>query len=921
MMKAFRYSLGTLLLALILVSCNYVIPVPETNSSGETNIIESISDVPGNARDDILSPLTALSSGEIHGEVTFPLTGGLDSNNSITLPPRANINEARFDLTSQPLENITIPHNHDYTDTVNNSAWKGAFTGTSPTSPPADYMDAPYDGVDYNNVVFSDDQYAEIILNDGKSPYQLFEFTVNETSVKEIYLFFEGLGYYRVGMANYHYNVTLYLYNQSFNQWDNVAQKNERQPPAGDFIMSYIIDTNHTDFIDDQNKLYLMAVGPYDPTPDTRDEYLRCDRAFINVKTLENIYPSKVTLDIGNDGNIEWTKNEIFSGEVTISDDVGLAASLQEISDNGSELDDIFIPIAIGSGTGGTIIIDNIFISFTQRPYNSPPGLSRLIPPDFLEFAEDSSDGNNLLDLSDFFEDDDQVNLSFEIVLNHKEINASIDPDKIHMDFTSEKNYFGTQTFQVKAVDRGVDGIPNTGDELSILSNIFNVTVYPTNDEPVLLELNGTPVLPEQIEAGLILDVWEDLPETFIYYCFDVDGDIPSYSIIHLPTTPSWIELVPDTDNTSVFKLMIHAINENIGWFNSTIIISDENGSEPLSLEVNISIFVHNTNDRPRFTLLGENAPEDNSMRMDVLERNWLNFTIEATDPDPNDRLTFFTNRTDGQGDDDIPGMELIPDPDNMKGEIKFHAYVAPGIYPVNLSVSDLAGTFDWVNLKITVMDVNEFPVAGILRFSGGEQNLSVVIVAEGFVDPDGDPLIYDWDMGDDMGAYLGLELMKVNHSYLTSGNYTVKLGLIDGRGGSLEVNISITVTAPLGDSGGNENESDNDETPDPEDNNGKDSVGEEKSFLESGGMWLLLGIILLLLVAGIGFISLKKTKKDDRTPKPDNVGILASSTPSNESSSDPMKPDSSGSSDEDAENLEPKIKSENLEATDESTS
>ncbi len=916
-MKAFRSSIGILFLAMILVSSPYLIPISEQDFTGATykkGMMRSTT-VPKDTRDDIYSPLTNLSSGDSQAEISFPMTGGIDSNNSITLPPRITINEARFNLTSKPLENVTISHVHDYTDTINNSAWKGAFTGTSPASPPADYMDVPYDGVDYNNVIFSDDLYVECILRDGKSPYQLFEFTVNETSIKEIYLFFEGLGYYRVGMANYHYNVTLFIFNESFNQWDNIAQKNERQPPAGDFTMSHIISTNHTDYIDDQNKLYLMAVGPYDPSPDTRDEWLRCDRAFINVKTLETIHPSNITLDVGNDGKFEWVKNNIFTGEVTISDDEGLAVSLQQIIDNGSEINDIVIPIMIGSGSGGSIIIDTLFISFEKKPFNPTPILSRLIPSDFLEFAEDSDEGDNLLDLSDFFKDDDQGNLSYEIILNHKEINASIDPDGVHMDFSSIKDYYGRKSFQVKALDLGLDGIRDTEDDLSNISNIFNVTVYPTNDAPVLRKLNSTIVLPEQIQEGFRLDVWEDLPANFVFDCFDVDGDILSYSIMDQISSPGKIDMITDTQNRSIVEITIHATNENIGWFNTSIIISDDNGSGPLFLKINLSIFIHNTNDGPGIIMVGENIPDNNFLKLDVPERNWLNFTIEASDPDPDDRLSFSCNRTDGLGNDDLAGMELIQDPDTMIGRFSFQAEIAPGNYLVNISVSDLAGAYDWVNMKITVLDVNENPVVGILDVHGGEQNLSVVIVAKGFTDPDGDPLMYDWDLGDDMGEYLGLELIQVNHTYKISGNYTVKLGLIDGRGGSLEVNITIQVTAPPDDIDDNGNEIEDDDTSGPDDNNSKDSGGVEKSILESNLIWIVGGTLLLLLVVGIIFIVLgrnrKKEENDDTEP---SIQSDETSPPSNEISGDDSFQD-------ETEKPEVMIKSENLESTDESDS
>ena len=863
-MNCFRYCLSILLITFGLVGSMYVIPAPHNlDEQNFCNTKSPYSDiVQEDGRSDISSPVTTLGSGESSTELTFPLEGGMDSNESLILPPDIDIQEARFNLTGRPLENVTVSHRHDFTDTVNNSAWKGGFNGTIPDSAPVTYMeDGDFNDADYNNVLLSDDAWAETTLNDGRSPYQMFQFTVNETNITEIYVFFEGLGYYKIGMANYWYNVTLFIYNDSFAQWD-IVQKVFDKMPGPDVNLGKIIESDFSDYIGVQNKLYLMATGPNDPNPDSTDEWLRCDRTYINVKTLETIFPSEVSLDIGNDGHCEWSEPGKFSEEVLISDNARLAFSLQQIIDNGSGIENIEIPIAVGTATAGTIIIDDIFISFRLKPKNSPPVLSRSIPADLLGFYEDTDEGDDLLNISDFFSDAEHENLSFKITINHGEINASLDPDGFYLDFISQKDFFGKRPFQVKALDPGLDGIWETGDELSCLSNIFNVTVYPTNDAPIIIGINNSPLDPEKIHEGLTLRILEDIPEAFIFQCRDVDEDDLSFSISTNLPSPGKIELIDNSTNSMNIEMIVSATGENVGLFDTILTVSDSNGSIPLSITVNLTLEIKNTNDPPQIIELNGKKPLGHSMNLDVLEREWLNFTLVVVDPDPDEMLTFSCSRTDELGNDEIPTMDFYPNADEMSASFHFLAAQEPGIYPVNFTVKDRYGANDWVEVEITVSDVNENPVPGVVNMQGGKGNLTIDMLAEGFFDPDGDPLIYDWDMGDGKGAYFGLELTRINHTFENSGNYTVTLKLVDGRGGETVVDITLNITAPLDDPlNPDGNESQDDDTHDP---NAEDESGSEEKGFKAVGAWILT-IFIILLLASIVIFNLLRKKRNDR--------------------------------------------------------
>ena len=177
----------------------------------------------------------------------------------------------------------------------------------------------------------------------------------------------------------------------------------------------------------------------------------------------------------------------------------------------------------------------------------------------------------------------------------------------------------------------------------------------------------------------------------------------------------------------------------------------------------------------------------------------------------------------------------------------------------------------------------------GKINVSGGKENLSIEIFAEGFVDPDGDPLIYDWDMGDGNGTYFGLQLTEVSHTYEKGGNYTVTLKLMDGRGGEAVVEIILNITAPPDDPlDPDGNESQDDDVLGPDDTPDKDESGSEEKGIKAVGAWILTSFIILLLAFVVIFVLLsKKRKNQNESQNRDNKNV---STQAEECSSHPVK-------------------------------
>jgi PKD repeat protein len=76
------------------------------------------------------------------------------------------------------------------------------------------------------------------------------------------------------------------------------------------------------------------------------------------------------------------------------------------------------------------------------------------------------------------------------------------------------------------------------------------------------------------------------------------------------------------------------------------------------------------------------------------------------------------------------------------------HAYAAPGVYTVTLTVTDLAGGVGTDTLTVTIVD--EPPVADAGGAYEGVEGVSVTLDASASYDPQGDPLTYRWDFDSD---------------------------------------------------------------------------------------------------------------------------------------------------------------------------
>ncbi|MBN1575077.1 MAG: tandem-95 repeat protein, partial [Chitinispirillaceae bacterium] len=121
------------------------------------------------------------------------------------------------------------------------------------------------------------------------------------------------------------------------------------------------------------------------------------------------------------------------------------------------------------------------------------------------------------------------------------------------------------------------------------------------------------------------------------------------------------------------------------------------------------------------------------------------------------------------------------------------HSYTTAGSYTAKLKVSDGKGGSDSTTLTISVA-ANRAPTAkATVTPASGNAPLTVTFNGSGSTDPDGDALTYTWHFDDGSNDTVRA---TVSHTYTTAGTYDAKLTVSDGKGGSDDTTVAISVAA-----------------------------------------------------------------------------------------------------------------------------
>jgi len=151
----------------------------------------------------------------------------------------------------------------------------------------------------------------------------------------------------------------------------------------------------------------------------------------------------------------------------------------------------------------------------------------------------------------------------------------------------------------------------------------------------------------------------------------------------------------------------------------------------------------------------------------------------ESTDPD-GDPLTYDWSFDDGGSADTVSG---------------FHTFVDPGLYNIDLVVTDTHGEQSTMtrSVLVTAPD-NELPTAGFTAAPlSGSVPLTVVFNAAASDDPDGTIASYEWDFGDS-GSATGV---NTTHTYTSQGAYIVTLTVTDNEDATDTATVAILVASP----------------------------------------------------------------------------------------------------------------------------
>jgi hypothetical protein len=472
-------------------------------------------------------------------------------------------------------------------------------------------------------------------------------------------------------------------------------------------------------------------------------------------------FPSDVSMDVGNDGDIEWShaglfedaeytgsfKNELqqhvnsitpgaadrygvrmvevpvklsmptstgrigiyeldvkYNWTTTVAGDRMVDELNELIPDEGSG--DMDINIKVEAITAGKIRMTDLHVEFNERPKLLGP------PSGVLNVPEDDT-VDHLLDLATLFRDDymDSKDLAYAVVSvdypsedeGANYVTASVVDGhwlRVSAERTPNTHWFGPVDMVIEATDDGGQG----DILLTTATDTFRVNVNPVNDEPEVGTSFLEPVSFYETETSTEIDL--DSAD----YFFDVDGDKLSYGFVVDPMGTYIGESVSVLIDEFTHMVTIGSVDGfTTGPANPVTVrfTADDNKGTTVNdafQDIYVTIM-----DVVGFSPLPVWYPlDDLIMDEDTVRYNWIDLDEKAYDPDaePGDTLRFSVLRIDNG-----PGMKVGIDSENQ-----LDIEPAPdwnGKTQVLLSASDGIGSTS-KSFNITVKPVNDQPTVSI---------------------------------------------------------------------------------------------------------------------------------------------------------------------------------------------------------------
>lgn len=370
--------------------------------------------------------------------------------------------------------------------------------------------------------------------------------------------------------------------------------------------------------------------------------------------------------------------------------------------------------------------------------------------------------------------DDDQVNpdpdeLFYDLDLEDcGNTNLTFLPDKLYLDEdTGIINYIPVNddvgTFLVSARVRDRSSKYDPGVETD--SRTISFTVTNKNDNPILSKIS-TDLNIYQVDS-LAMNFSESAKQgeefEFSVEAIDPDFSTPGGdSLVFSTSTPKFTISPTTIVNKVIVKVNPTNADAMKGLIEGQISVKDIGLMEDW---VVLTLPIENANDAPEFTYVGGHMIFENKLIQytgsdSIFPGDYLNFTLQATDIDELDVLTFTTDNTTfltGMN----PELVIIQDPVNRSAKVSFHPKEEMGDSTVFLKfivTDDGTPDFDdWVMVEVRV--VSKY-------MPGKEYTLTQEDCDKSYTDVDNDVVTYERDSDGNIvgsrGGHSGLDIISV---------------------------------------------------------------------------------------------------------------------------------------------------------------
>ena len=598
---------------------------------------------------------TVFSGGAASVLLGFP-SGGGNNSTSIDLPTDVDITFATLDIEGRPFDAGPGSGFIDFNNPAGSTAWSTSTQTVPPNQAPANY-EGTNSTSDAGLLVNNDGNYLSDQANNA-AVVQLFEFNVGGTNLTNFTLYWKGMGTSQPLHGFSGSDIQLYIYNATSSGWELFGSY--RRPSMITMDLEYWFNAtgNSSNYVDNRGHVSMIATvsgaGFQTTTMDT-------DYVSLDYSGSLQAWPENLTMDVGNDGSVEWTHPARLQGKQTFAG-AQFVSGLQRVVDLASG-PTVNVPLRIHCAKAGSVFLSNLSVSHDIK--DRPPVQNGTIPDLYMDEGQNAT----LLDLGEHFSDDNGVgNLKFTVVYQQdpSKVTAKMNSDGHRVDFSAPTKYwFGAQTFRVRATDARGQWAE---------SNNFTVNVRFVDHPPALEPVEGFSavegVLFEQTFSATDPDMAYDANESL---SFSIDT-----SLLNVNPTAGKIWFTPK--------------NSDVGTHNFNVTVTDHYG---LNASMAVSLTVENVNDPPKLVY---DVP---GSTFTVPEDAPFVFKFNATDPDVDiglDYLTFSTNTS---------LFNITPD-----GAVNFTPNDKDvGVHKFRIIVTDSGDLRDMANFTLTIIDVFEPPV------------------------------------------------------------------------------------------------------------------------------------------------------------------------------------------------------------------